>query len=81
MTSNITVYDSWVDVEKVKKEYGIDVVNENIALLEGQFDTVILGVAHDEFISLDMRRFLRIDNGVVYDVKGILCRQYIDGRL
>ncbi|MFR2070550.1 MAG: nucleotide sugar dehydrogenase [Bacteroides nordii] len=80
-TSNITVYDSWVDVEKVKKEYGIDVVNENIALLEGQFDTVILGVAHDEFISLDMRRFLRIDNGVVYDVKGILCRQYIDGRL
>lgn len=80
-TSNITVYDSWVDVEKVKKEYGIDVVNENIALLEGQFDTVILGVAHDEFISLDMRRFLRIDSGVVYDVKGILCRQYIDGRL
>lgn len=80
-TSNITVYDSWVDVEKVKKKYGIDVVNENIALLEGQFDTVILGVAHDEFISLDMRRFLRIDNGVVYDVKGILCRQYIDGRL
>lgn len=80
-TSNITVYDSWVDVEKVKKEYGIDVVNENIALLEGQFDTVILGVAHDEFISLDMRRFLRINNGVVYDVKGILCRQYIDGRL
>lgn len=80
-TSNITVYDSWVDVEKVKKEYGIDVVNENIALLEGQFDTVILGVAHGEFNSLDMRRFLRIDNGVVYDVKGILCGKYIDGRL
>ena len=76
-TPNITIYDSWVDVEKVKKEYGIDVVNENIAFLEGQFDAVILGVAHNEVNS-----FLRINNGVVYDVKDdILCRKYIDGCL
>ena len=81
-TPNITIYDSWVDVEKVKKEYGIDVVNENIAFLEGQFDAVILGVAHDKVNSLDIRCFLRINNGVVYDVKDdILCRKYIDGCL
>lgn len=81
-TPNITIYDSWVDVEKVKKEYGIDVVNENIAFLEGQFDAVILGVAHNEVNSLDIRCFLRINNGVVYDVKDdILCRKYIDGCL
>ena len=41
-------------MEKVKKEYGIDVVNENIAFLEGQFDAVILGVAHNEVNSLDI---------------------------
>ena len=80
-TPNITIYDTWVDVEKVKKEYGIDVVNENIAFLEGQFDAVILGVAHNEVNSLDIRCFLRINNGVVYDVKDILCRKYIDGCL
>ena len=60
----------------------IVVVNENIAFLEGQFDAVILGVAHNEVNSLDIRCFLRINNGVVYDVKDdILCRKYIDGCL
>ena len=57
-------------------------IHENIAFLEGQFDAVILGVAHNEVNSLDIRCFLRINNGVVYDVKDdILCRKYIDGCL
>lgn len=44
-TPNITIYDSWVHVEKVKKEYGIDVVNENIAFLEGQFVLLFIVLA------------------------------------
>lgn len=80
-TSNIVVYDPWADAEKVEKEYGVKLVNGDISVLDKQFDAIILAVAHKEFLSLDMRNFLAIDNGVVYDVKGILDKEVIDGRL
>lgn len=80
-TNDIVVYDPWADVDKVEKEYGIKLVNDDISLLEKQFDTIILAVSHKEFLSLDIRNFLKIDNGVVYDVKGTLDRGIIDGRL
>lgn len=74
---NITVYDPWADKEKVMHEYGIEVVNE---LPAEQFDCVILGVAHKQFLSLDIKSLVR-QNGVIYDVKGILPRDIIDARL
>lgn len=78
-TSNITVYDPWANAEHVKHEYGIDVCN---TLDGGGFDAVILGVAHREFVSMDVRSLLNDrDNGVVYDVKGLLPRTEVDGRL
>ena len=42
---------------------------------------VILAVAHNEFNSINIRRFLATNNGVVYDVKGVLNKEWIDGRL
>lgn len=81
-TSNITVYDPWADAGVVKCEYGIKVLNSGYETLKGQFDAVILGVAHNEFRDKDIRELLK-DNvrGVVYDVKGMLERNIIDGRL
>ena len=76
-TSHITVYDPWADAGRVKHEYGIDVVNQ---LPVDQYDAVILGVAHQEFLNLDVRS-LTTPQGVVYDVKGVLDRSIIDGRL
>ena len=35
------------------------------------FDAIVLGVAHQEFLSLDLNPYLK-ENAVVYDVKGIL---------
>lgn len=81
-TSNITVYDPWADAGVVKCEYGIKVLNIGYETLKGQFDAVILGVAHDEFKNKNVRDLLKDDEkGVVYDVKGILDRGMIDGRL
>ncbi len=79
-TSNITVYDPWANPDAVRHEYGIKVVN---ALSEDErYDAVILGVAHNQFLDLDVRSLLADSaNGVVYDVKGILPREIIDGRL
>jgi UDP-N-acetyl-D-galactosamine dehydrogenase len=73
---NVSVYDPWLDLNEVKQAYGINVMNN---LPEGQFSAVILAVAHNEFLTLDVRSFA--PNGIVYDVKGILPKETIDARL
>lgn len=80
-TTNIVVYDPWANADKVKYEYGIELSTQNIDALKGEFDAVILGVAHNEFKNINIREFLSTLNGVVYDVKGILDKAIIDGRL
>ena len=81
-TKNIIVYDPWADASHVMHEYNIQISNQTIEELKGQFDAVILGVAHNEFKNLNIREFLKdYEKGVVYDVKGILERNQIDGRL
>ena len=46
-----------------------------------KYDSIILAVAHDEFLNLDIRSLLASENGVVYDVKGVLPRKIVDARL
>ncbi|MBQ2423374.1 MAG: nucleotide sugar dehydrogenase [Alistipes sp.] len=81
-TNNITVYDPWADASQVKKEYAITTYDGTYDSLKGRYDAVILCVAHNEFEGKDVRELLadRI-TGVVYDVKGVLNRELIDGRL
>jgi UDP-N-acetyl-D-galactosamine dehydrogenase len=86
-THNITVYDPWADSNRVEMEYGIKVTSHlspltsNLSPLTSHlYDAVILAVAHDEFKSLDVKSLVK-SNGVIYDVKGILPRDIIDGRL
>lgn len=81
-TQNITIYDPWADANHVQHEYGIQIVNTSIETLKGKFDAVILGVAHNQFMDINIRTFLNDEKtGVVYDVKGVIDRQLIDGRL
>ena len=79
-TPNITVFDPWANAEHVFQEYGIT-INSQLSTSNAQlYDAVILAVAHKEFLGLDVKSFVK-DNGVIYDVKGILPRNIIDGRL
>ena len=81
-TDNITIYDPWANPVAVKHEYDVDIENGEIQSLNGNFDAVILGVAHKQFVQMDVRTFLsNKDEGVVYDVKGILPRNMVDARL
>ena len=80
-TGNITIYDPWANPDVVKREYGVEIVGGGFSSLRGQFDAVVLAVAHNEFKSLNVREFLKNDQGVVYDVKDVLDISIIDGRL
>lgn len=77
-TDNITVYDPQANAKEVKHEYDVDIVN---ALPEGvKYDAVVLAVAHTEFGNIDVKSLVA-DKGVIYDVKGVLPKEIVDGRL
>ncbi|WP_016989886.1 nucleotide sugar dehydrogenase [Flavobacterium sp. ACAM 123] len=72
---NITIYDPWANPTEVQHEYNLTTIKCHTELVEVQpttkFDAVVLGVAHKEFLALDLVA-LKKENSVVYDVKGIL---------
>lgn len=74
---NLTIYDPWVSPTVAMYEYGVEITNE---LPKEKFDAVILGVAHNEFKTLDVP-VLGKENSVVYDVKWLLPTDQPDGRL
>ena len=74
---NLTIYDPWVNPTVAMYEYGVEITNE---LPKEKFDAVILGVAHNEFKTLDVP-VLGKENSVVYDVKWLLPTDQPDGRL
>ena len=80
-TPNIMIYDPWANPEHVMHEYGVAITqSSNQAIKQSSYDAVILAVAHKEFLEIDVRSLVK-EGGVVYDVKGILPREVIDGRL
>ncbi len=74
---NVQVYDPWADREEVSRKLG----HQLIPSIEKQpFDAIVLVVAHTEFLSIPFRE-LKKDNTVIYDVKGVLPIELVDGRL
>ncbi len=72
----VTVYDPWANPKEVAHEY--DLITTN-SLPKDEFDAIVLGVSHKEFLNLDLNP-LKKTNAVVYDVKGVLTGT-VDGKL
>jgi UDP-N-acetyl-D-galactosamine dehydrogenase len=73
---NVSIYDPWANPSEVMHEYGLATVNQ---LPKERYDVLVLGVAHKEFLDLDLE-ILKNPKSVVYDVKGVLTCP-IDGKL
>ena len=78
---NVTVYDPWADVEEVREEYGLELVPEldEDHPLRG-YSAVVLTVAHENFKALNFGHPGTADV-VLFDLKGLLPRDQVDGRL
>lgn len=73
----VDIYDPWASAEEVQKEYGLILQEmENFRLHD--YQAVIIAVAHNEFKTLD---FSHRGAVVVYDLKGILPKEQVSGRL
>ncbi|OOW48917.1 Vi polysaccharide biosynthesis UDP-N-acetylglucosamine C-6 dehydrogenase TviB, partial [Acinetobacter baumannii] len=77
---DVDVYDPWIDSEETQHEYGITPVKQPKA---GQYDAVILAVAHNEFkeMGIEAIRSLGKASHVLYDLKYVLDQSESDIRL
>lgn len=77
---DVDVYDPWIDSEETQHEYGLIPVKQPTA---GQYDAVILAVAHNEFkeMGVEAIRSLGKASHVLYDLKYILAQSESDIRL
>jgi UDP-N-acetyl-D-galactosamine dehydrogenase len=74
---DVDVYDPWADLDEVKKEYGIDILTQ---LDYKRYESVIVAVAHNEFLSLNYNLF-KESNAVIFDTKSFIDRSFVDSRL
>ena len=79
--AQVDVYDPWVDAAEAQHEYGLVTIGTPE---HGAYDAVVLAVGHDEFRRMGgegVRAFGRPKASIVYDVKYVLPRDAVDGRL
>jgi len=74
---DVDVYDPWVSPEVSMREYNLSTFN---SLPKEKYDAIVLAVAHDAFLDLDLNG-LKNEKSIVYDVKNILPNSIVDKTL
>ena len=73
----VDIYDPITDKKVVKKELNINLIE---SLVLSNYQAIILCVAHDEFNKINFKG-LKNKSVVIYDTKGFIQSNYVDGRL
>ena len=77
----VDLLDPYAGAEEVRREYGLDTVRNRFdEIRPEEYDAVVLAVAHRQFLEIDFSCFRR-PGCVIYDVKSVLPRELVDGRL
>jgi UDP-N-acetyl-D-galactosamine dehydrogenase len=75
---SVHVYDPWADPVEVKKTYGIDIMDH---LNGDKYDAIVAAVAHRELKEIDVKALKNGYDTVIFDIKAILPKDIVDGRL
>ncbi len=78
--TKVDVYDPWADPKEASKEYGLNLIDKP---KQNRYQAIVLAVAHNEFKELGAEKIREFgaDNSILYDVKHILPKEMVDGRL
>ncbi len=77
--AQVAIHDPWANPAEAQQEYGVQLLSEEPEA--GGYDAIVVAVAHDQYRQqADIRRWAN-GRAVVYDIKGILARDAVDGRL
>lgn len=74
----VDLYDPWVDAELFEKEYNLKVLSEKPIK---KYDAIVLAVSHNVFKELDLKKFYKDENTIVYDVKSFYDKEKVTERL
>jgi UDP-N-acetyl-D-glucosamine/UDP-N-acetyl-D-galactosamine dehydrogenase len=80
---DIDIFDPHADKNEVQNQYSFELINDISVLAPdklGQYDVVILAVAHAEFIDIKLD-LLPPQKRIIFDTKAVLKREFVDGRL
>ncbi len=71
---NVDIYDPWVDLEEAKHHFNHRLIDKNPFRESKKYEAIIIAVAHNEFIKLDLDDYKSISNGkeILIDIKGII---------
>ena len=72
----VAVFDPHADATQVKLEYNIELINAPT-----KYDAIVLAVAHNEFLQLDLNTLKNGSHTVIFDSKAALDRGSVDARL
>ena len=67
---NIQIYDPFASKEQVYNNHGVELIDYN-QIKKKYYDCIIVAVAHDQFINLDLKKFTKNKKSLIYDLKGI----------
>ena len=73
---SVDVYDPQADAKQVEEEYGFPL----LGAIRSGYDAIVLAVSHNEFLELNWDQ-IRKETPVIYDVKSLLPKRLVDGRL
>ena len=75
---HVDIHDPLANKEEVKNQYDV-ILNNDINILD--YDSIIIAVAHNEFRTLDFKFLKSKGNTIIFDTKGFLNKELVDGRL
>jgi UDP-N-acetyl-D-galactosamine dehydrogenase len=80
---DVDIYDPWANKDEVLYEYGLHLTTTHQELGTKNYQAVVLAVSHNEFKAMgaDKIRELMAEDGVLFDIKYILPKDAVDGRL
>ena len=79
--ARVDIYDPWIDRDEAQHEYGLDCLAQPPQ--PGQYQAIIIAVGHRQFVEWGESgiKAFGCPNAAVFDVKGILPMDAVDGRL
>ena len=75
----VSVYDPVVDAAMVQKSFGVELSDHNN--LASNYDAIILAVPHEQILATINFESYKNAGSFIYDVKGVLPKAIVDGRL
>lgn len=77
--AEIDIYDPWADADEMKREYDVNLISPQPA----QYDAIIIAVGHTQIKEMGITniRSYGKQSHILYDVKHLLPKTEVDGRL